>query len=271
MIFCTTMNVRVFLDFGYRLLESFEKFSEPSDRLVIITEDAGLHRVIKEALDFERCEVHSFCDPDVINFISEFRTKKKYRGARSFLSAHTLNRVRRILRQKKVVGAANYDFTRDVYRFCFKPFAISQTILSFYEENLNDLICYVDADCNFLSGTGGISSLRELSEVDIGYFGRETFTETGVMFFRLTPEVKCFVVAWTKLYFTNQFKALGGWTDCHTFDFCRVNSREKISFVNLNNLNEPHHPIAKSCLRKLIDHRKGDRKPMQSSPEIHSV
>jgi hypothetical protein len=134
-----------------------------------------------------------------------------------------------------------------------------------------ELMCYVDADCNFLGSLENFSQVSELQGFDVGYFGRNTFTETGVLFFRLRPEVGEFLEKWTSLYFTDEFKSLGGWTDCHTFDFCRKNTNVSLVFKNLNSINEQNHPIAKSFLKTLVDHRKGDRKVMDISPEIKNV
>lgn len=268
MNFVSTMNRDVFNRYGYRLLDSFEKFSAAEDHLYIYTEDRHLSVVVKGCLCYARCTVVNFHDERIIKFLRKFRNSRKFRGGRSLFSIHSIRRLIRKMSGKKVVGSVSYDFLRDVYRFSFKPFAI----WSFIDRTLNDgngnLICYVDADCSFRTFFPNYEDVANLHSADIAYFGRETYTETGVMFFRPNIELKRFCERWVEMYFSETFAELGSWTDCHTFDHCRVNAEFDLRFADLNVIGESNHPIAKSALSPYLDHRKGDRKPLQLSPEL---
>ncbi len=268
MNFVSTMNRKVFHDFGYRLLESFEKYSSEGDHLYVYTEDSKLKEVVERCLCFQRCTVLEFSDQRITDFLRHYRDKDRFRGIVSYASFFSLRRFLRLIKGKKVVGRLNYNFLRDVYRFSFKPFAIWQFLTAMLSSNVRDLTCYVDADCSFIGTIPAFGQMPELAGVDVGYFGRPSYTETGVMFFRPVSHVSLFCDSWVSYYLSGSFKGLDGWTDCHTFDQSRVECNYDLRFVDLNASSETNHPIAKSFLAPFLDHRKGDRKPMEFSPEL---
>lgn len=266
MKFITTMNEKIFHRYGRRLLESFHHYSnlDIGTQIIIFTEEKSFLNSFPQA-DFPRAEVRLF-DSKINLFLDKYAGSKKNNGYSRTLK---LMAKRNILKFKLPrVDFYSYDFLHDSVRFSFKSFAWAEALNSY-----DDKIIYLDSDCHFHSIFNEHSFEDLIGECDYAYFGRVTYTETGILFFNnqsmrlldLGRDIADF-------YVSGRIYKLDYWTDCHVID-CLVN-QEKYTALHKKNLTinvMDDHPIAHSQFAKFIDHRKGERKMMVSSPEMSNV
>lgn len=259
MKYFTTMNLRVFSDFGWRLVDTFECHYKGAGQLLIYTEDEYF---ISQFPHFGYRNI--FCrkfSPDLDAFLAGISDSNKKQGrVMRFKFGNLKNAL--LLKGIPKVKFVDYDYMFDSKRFSYKSFAWVDAI-----ENHAEKLCYLDADCHFFKDFNDLDFTQYVNG-DIGYFGRANYTETGIIIFdnsnsrliQFASDVKC-------MYLSGNIYKLKYWTDCHVFDYCRESNSNLLHFVNLSNGNSSH-PIATSRLSMFVDHRKGPRKSLNQSPEI---
>ena len=261
--YVTSMNVDVFLKFGWRLLKTFEEFNHENDKLYIYTEEKKLENIIQD-FNFKNIYVKHF-KKDLFAFVKKFNSNR-YNGKSGNINLKNLKFfVKTFLKKRKFnLGIFKYNFLNDVIRFSYKSFAMCDALKDF----TNDVIFYVDADCNIFNNIPKTKILRSLSGNSIGYFGRDTYTETGIIIFdNRKNKLFNFEKVFRGIYTSGSFIKLPHYTDCHIFDEARRLTNDE--YTNLNKYYCNNHPIARSWFSEFIDHRKGGRKSLQKSPEIN--
>jgi len=257
------MNTKIFSDFGWRLLDSFEKYHQGEDgQLIVFSEDRFFNKLFQE-FNYEKITVCDF-GSGLYSFL-ECVPRGVKKSGKSY--SIRIPNWRRVLKGRAVpkIKMESYNYMFDSRRFSFKSFSWVEAINMFDEE-----IVYLDADCNFFRDFTDKDFMSGLDGGDVGFFGRSNYTETGILIFNnLNRRLAGFGERIENFYSSEEIFDLEFWTDCHVFDQARVEYENELNFKNLSPSDTPH-PIALSDFSKFIDHRKGPRKALEKSPEIRN-
>jgi len=255
----TTMNKKVYEDFGYRLLDSLKKHAPV--RVLVYSEDDSLLKLVEDR--YGSFQAKPF-DKNLGFFLDSIDSNEKV-GFKSV----GLKKIERFLKTLLRHGSFDYqsrfyDFLYDSRRFSFKSFAYADALI-----NISDHIMYLDADCH-LDSNMPVDDLEAhlLQASDYAFFGRDTFTETGILYFNNSDlRFQKFGLMVQDMYLSGAIYDLDKWTDCHVFDYVRNYFSKSFVGRNLNPNPSDMHPIATSMFSDWIDHRKGPRKHTLGSLE----
>jgi hypothetical protein len=258
MNYICSMNKKVYEDFGHRLIDTFLKHYIDKGSLYVYSEDTDFNINIKNSTS--KVLTRNF-GVGLSNFLKIVDANRRLRGRRFNIKMSGLKKFFR-LEDFPRIECGLYDYMFDAKRFAFKSFS---WIYSIHE--LSDEFVYLDADCHFFRDFNDQDFLRKIKG-DVGFFGRSNYTETGIIYFnnkdfKLLNFGKCL----ENTYISGHIFNLPAYTDCHVFDFCRMLNNDLLVFQNLST-HPSSHPIAHSYLSNFVDHRKGDRKSKEFSPEL---
>lgn len=165
----------------------------------------------------------------------------------------------------------NYEpvsYMHDIARFSNKVFAAIDALYDY-----DGIGVWLDADCVTFKEVSDDLIRSQLPKGNyMAMYKRNGFyTETGFWIMDCSHEQnKAFLDTWAEWYRSDAFKALEGWTDCHTLD-ATVRKFEKAGLIKTCSLSgefaNDMHPMSKSVLGQYIDHCKGNRKIEGKSPE----
>ena len=156
------------------------------------------------------------------------------------------------------------DWRFDVVRFANKAFAAYDAL-----RNYDGIGVWLDADCVTYKKVPKSLIEKQVEGVYMACYQRQgMYTETGLWIVDCThPKHGQFMDTFRDWYLSDKFKQFsGGWHDCIGFDYAL-----KATGVPVKSLSGEHakslHPQALSELGKYVDHQKGPRKQLESSPE----
>lgn len=154
----------------------------------------------------------------------------------------------------------NHTYLWDAVRFSHKAYC--QIYAS--KQIQADIMFWIDADT---------ITFRDVSELlfkswfpdnyYLSYLGREAYSECGFMGYDLKHQYNDeFMLRWKEMYDRDYVYKLENWTDCHTFDYIRLQMEKenKILCYDLNKERVKGHPFVNSILGDYMDHLKGKRK-----------
>lgn len=159
------------------------------------------------------------------------------------------------------------DFFKDAVRFSYKVFA--QNAARKYGQK----IYYVDSDSVFVKQIP-IEWFDSVLPDDtfISFYDRPTqYTETGFVAFNESKLIsKAFFTHYLNYYINDSVYKLNSYTDCHTLDGSRKQFKDKDIHYKEKSLGDGRngHIMARCpIISPYLDHRKGNRKNKQHSPE----
>ncbi len=239
--------------YGRRFISSFHEKWPATAELVLTSEDEGL--LISLGKEFKGTLISS------LNCDAHKRFENRFKTYNGFLRV-------KLLFFKKLF--CDYDYKYDAQKFAKKTFALwsSRKYWSGYS-----YLIWIDAD----TITHSIISKEELAHIclsskEIGYLGRTTkHSECGIIVFNLKSlRVRIFVQTLSLIYRTGLFRVLREYHDSYVFDKLRILFSRfpiRLKFVNWNILDVTSHPLINSHWGRFLDHLKGQRKHLGSSPK----
>ncbi len=188
------------------------------------------------------------------------------------------NFCEKFLHKKKYTD--NFKF--NAFRFAYKVYAIKKSL----EYNDTKYLIWLDSDIKTHKKIP-ISFFKQLTSDSsyLSYLGREhikikelNYSECGFLIFN--TEHKYHTLFWEEMmmmYDQGELFNLPEWHDSYIFDFVRKKLEIKHDFKNLNIINLglvkidskfDEHVFVSSILGKFMDHKKGNRKDLNWSPEL---
>jgi hypothetical protein len=238
-IMITTMNHKLYEQYGTRLIESHKE----TQQLL------PLHVFIE---DYEN--VGKFTKQELIHYHNLFELEPECKA---------------FAERNQSKPATN--FFEQAIRFSYKVFAQSAA------RKFGDKVYYIDSDCVFhIQFPPEWYDKCLPDDKFISFYDRPSqYTETGFVAFNNTqPIADEFFKEYKDWYITDkvyEIKRLGKnfWTDCHTLDGTRqkFKNNPKYSEKSLGDGRNGHIMARDSFMNPFIDHRKGPRKHKVQSPE----
>lgn len=238
---CTTFSPRGYLEYGRRMIETFDQFW-PTDIILYVYYEGTLPDYISARVKYR--SITESC-PDLFRFLE--RNKDNPRDES--------DKVKYINDE----GMPIYDINHAGRRFAFKSYVECHA-------NMNtetDYILWLDADTVTLQPLP-ISIIEKLCPdwSLVSYFGRQNYTETGWIGFNCRhPQHSIFISEIKSGYDNDLIYTYTHYHDCVNFDEARKRV-ESIYNAKSFNITEAfkirtYHPIPLSPLGKYIDHLKG--------------
>jgi len=233
-IFVTTFNKKLLKSYAHKLIDSYNKTKQKLPLYVFVEDD------IKGYEDTNKIKYLNIFEQD------EGEELKKF-----------------IIRNK---GRAVKDFFRDAIRFSYKVFAQNAG------RKYGDRIFYIDSDSVFIKQIPDDWYNKALpKDKFLAFYDRPAqYTETGFLAFDNTKEISPFFFErYLSYYIKDTVYDLNAFTDCHTLDgsrtFLKIDKR--YSENKLGDGRSGHIMARCKLINPYIDHRKGNRKEFNNSPE----
>lgn len=257
--FISTMNKKLYEDYGKRFIKEFIEFSSPDIKLFIIFEGNIPEELINIKNNF---------------FVVPFLSQKHQLFIKYFGRLYEANglKIREFNEngQKKINISNDYRFNS--IKFSFKPFSIYQS-LDYIPEDLDYLI-WIDADLRCKKNFNSNSFIKFLPENNflMSYLGRKKpwYSECGFLAFNLNHiKFKKYINRVINIYTSGEIFSLEQWHDSWIWDHVRneFEDNEAVEFKNISGRGyELDHPFINCGLEEFFDHLKGpDRKKVGSS------
>ena len=232
--FVTTMNKKLFDDYGKDLLMSYKNTNQKYPMYVYVEDDITKYPIMQNIIYVPLYEVEPECE----NFVN----RNSKREVPSFMF--------------------------DAVRFCYKVFAQCNA------SKHGGKMYYVDGDSIFLQCMNDeILDLLLPDKVCTSHYYRQgMYTETGFIGFNMEHEcMKDFIEHYKNLYINDTVYGLAFQTDCHTYDNTRKimtnKFRDNYYEKKLGDGGSGHIMARCNLIHDYLDHRKGKRKLQKHSPE----
>ena len=232
--FVTTMNKKLFDDYGKDLLMSYKNTNQKYPMYVYVEDDITKYPIMQNIIYVPLYEVEPECE----NFVN----RNSKREVPSFMF--------------------------DAVRFCYKVFAQCNA------SKHGGKMYYVDGDSVFLKTMNDdILDLLLPDKVCTSFYYRKgMYTETGFIGFNMNhPMMEDFIGHYRNLYIDDTVYNLPHYTDCHTFDRTRKIMAQQFTDdyyeKKLGDGGTGHIMARCNLIHDYLDHRKGKRKSQKHSPE----
>lgn len=232
--FVTTMNKKLFDDYGKDLLVSYMNTSQKYPIYVYVEDDISKYPIMKNVIYVPLFEEEPECE----NFVRRNKNKE----------------------------VASFMF--DAVRFSYKVFAQCNA------SKHGGKMYYVDGDSVFTKTMDDeILDMLLPDKVCVSHYYRQgMYTETGFIGFNMNHEcMQHFIEHYRNLYINDTIYSLSHYTDCHTFDNTRKIMTNKFTDnyyeKKLGDGGTGHIMARCNLIHDYLDHRKGKRKLQKHSPE----
>ncbi len=249
--FVTTVNQKLFNEYGKRALSEFDYFCGPGIEMSLVFEgdlpaDIG---------SYDKILIHEAKSRERSGFHRKFGQLKEANG----LCIKYLN-------SEKTSLSVFHNYRYDAVRFSHKMFSIWEEYLR--SRKTADYLVWIDADIRVLKKFEESDLMRFLPDRDelVAYLGRTHFpkpnpySEGGWYAFNLNNTLtERFIQTLMGLYNSGEIFALKEWHDCIAFDSVREMFEDSgASFKNLSKgIEELEHPFINCGLEQYFDHLKG--------------
>ena len=246
--FVSTMNQKLFDDYGKRFIFEFVDKASDDINLYIIFEGECPNEIINLK---NNLIVKPLLNKKHSKFLKFFGNLHEARGLRvKFFEENGI---------KKINVVNNFKF--DAIRFSFKPFSILQVLE--YISNECKYLIWSDSDirCKKQFNIDSLINFLPNSDELMTYLGRKNnYSECGFLGFNLHhAEFTNFINRMTDIYVTGEIFSLNEWHDSWIWDYVRLEfEKKKTKFKNISNKGFNHeHPYINSGLGEIFDHLKG--------------
>ena len=241
-IFITTYNKRLYDNYAKRLIETYQQTNQQIP-LYVFVED----------------EINSYENYNNVKYYNLFELEN---DLKTFVDRN----------KNKPVN----NFFEDAVRFSYKVFAQSAA------RQFAEKIYYVDSDSVFIKQIPMTWFEECLPDVTfLSFYDRpHQYTETGFLAFNSENDICNSFFEMYKGYYTHDTiyniyrsgsneKQKPFWTDCHTLDGTREAFKNNKQYIEkkLGDGGSAHIMARDNFINPYIDHRKGNRKHKQNSPE----
>jgi len=242
--FVTGFSGKGYREYGWRLLDSFQKYSG-GQSLIAYTHDID-EQVRPWVRQREQDDI-----PGLAEFLAEHKNNKAVQG-----------RADPGDRWKAKEKANGYSFRFDAYKFCRMVFTMHHAA----HHCETEYMVWLDGDTVVRKEIPADLVQRALPEgFDYSYLGRaKKYTEAGFLVFKV-PEVLPILDMWVGYYTSGDFIYEDEWHSAWLFD----RAREWFPTINGYNLTPrgSGHVIHQCWVGSIFDHCKGNRKKKGRSPE----
>lgn len=240
----TTFSPDGYAQYGWRFVETFQKFWPPNYQLV------------------------TYYEEHIALWGADCRDIKAVPERAAFYEAHRNDPVAHGLvtqpcwkRQEAEDGAS---FRTNAMKFCNKVFAVQDAMRKCDTE----ILVWIDADVYTFNPVPERFIKQMMDGVDLIYLGRREgyHSECGFIGFRL-PAAAPMIEEWARMYSSGDVFSLDEWHDSYVFDWVRrmaVHLRQRS--ITRNRM--AGHPWFSSPLGDVMDHMKGMRKEVGHSAQM---
>jgi len=240
-IFVTTLNKKLYDKYAHRLFSTYEKTNQKLPMYVFVEDNITQYPAIKGIT--------------VLDLFQHEPESKKF-----------ADRHQNQIKEYMAKNPNSKEFRYDAKRFSYKVFAQNAG------RQYGDKMFFVDADIVFNKTIPQVFFEQALpDDCFISFFDRpNSYTETGFVGFDNTK--KCadtFFKEYLNYYINDTIFELPGYLDCDVFDA----AREKCKFQHgykekkLGDGGKAHIMARDKWFGEYFDHRKGNRKEQEHSPE----
>lgn len=261
MILITTMNKKIYENYGQRFLDEFEEFAGKDISLINVFEGDLPANITNKYLKTKT--IHFNCAKHQ-KFMLYFG---KFYQAKGFKISHQLNE-----KTNRMDFQIKMDYKFDAVRFSFKVFAINYAINLI---NDTDFLIWTDADLRCLKKFDASDLLEFMPSHNqlMSYLGRtfqlsqeyKTYSECGFLAFNTKHENFInFISRMIEVYSSGEIFSMEQWHDSWVWDRVREEFENKnILFKNLSGkFANTHHPFVNTNLGKFFDHLKGPKRKL---------
>lgn len=257
--FVSSMNKKLYEEYGKRFLEEFNQCAGENIKLLNI---------------FEGLEIIHNNSDKIKNIIFQDESHKKFK--KFFGNLYEANGIKMNIFNQNGEQRVSFqtNFRYNAIKFSFKVFSIKYS-LNFLESE--DYLIWTDADLRCKKNFSSNDLIEFLPEKDqvMSYLGRTHFppgrpySECGFLGFNLKhKEFKQFINRMVEVYSSGEIFSYVEWHDSWIWDQIRLEFEEKN--INFKNISGPifeklEHPFVNCNLGKFFDHLKGNRKNTGSS------
>lgn len=257
--FVSSMNKKLYEEYGKRFLEEFNQYAGENIKLLNI---------------FEGLEIINSNSDKIKNIIFQDESHKKFK--KFFGNLYEANGIKMNIFNQNGEQRVSFqtNFRYNAIKFSFKVFSIKYS-LNFLESE--DYLIWTDADLRCKKNFSSNDLIEFLPEKDqvMSYLGRTHFppgrpySECGFLGFNLKhKEFKQFINRMVEVYSSGEIFSYVEWHDSWIWDQIRLEFEEKN--INFKNISGPifeklEHPFVNCNLGKFFDHLKGNRKNTGSS------
>lgn len=254
MIFVTTMNHKLYENYGMKFLNDFETYASPDIKLFNVFEGefpSNLNR------GYNKIETISFDCPQHQRFLKYFSNLYEARGLKI---QQELNK-----KENKINLNLKMDFRYDAIRFSYKVFAIN----FIKKKNLDtNYIIWTDADlrCRKQFSKDDLNFALPKADEVFSYLGRTHFpkdnpySECGFLIFNCKHKnYENFINRMVQIYETGEIFSFKEWHDSWIWDEARKEYEAKgDKFNNISKgYSHTEHPFMNCGLEEYFDHLKG--------------
>lgn len=248
----TSMNAKLYAEYGARFLEGWERYAGDGVRLVVCFEGEEPDHPFKSSKKIFVCNIYS-----------ELQRRFRSRYGRLITAA---GMIPMRANQQSGLYYMQYNYRYDALRFSFKAYSLHRV---FRELQLHSrFVGWIDSDVVCLKKFD-LSSLAEVLPSDgtlASYLGRDSFPAPN-------PYSECslfivdhdkaagseFIDEYIRFYDSGEVFELVEWHDCMVFD--EVRKKYEVAGYSFKDLSGPfkssEHPFINSELGKFFDHLKG--------------
>jgi hypothetical protein len=249
--FVTTINQKLYTEYGRRALSEFDQFCGERVEMSLVFEG----KVPEDIECYKHISIRSAESKGRTDFTRRFEHLKELNGL-----------VIKYLDEDKTKLQISYNYRYNAIRFAHKIFSICEEFER--RKEADDYLVWIDADIRVLKAFDDSALLRFLPEPNqiASYLGRNSFpkpnpySEGGWYGFNLNhPQVENFILNLSELYTTGELFTLKEWHDCMAFDKIRMNYESAGGkFKNLSaGIEDLEHPFINCGLEEYFDHLKG--------------
>jgi hypothetical protein len=241
----TGFSSQGYQEYGFRLLDSFDKHGNGHDLIVYTHGIKG--KVRSSVRQREQDDI-----PGLMDLVNRLSKEPRAKGEEDFKTP----------RWKQKEKDAGYSFRFDAHKFCRMVLTMRDAATLCETEYM----VWLDGDTVITRDIPKGFEKRAMPDGhDYAYLGRPgKYTETGFLVFRM-PEAMPVLDAWANLYLTGAFTDYSEWHSAYLFD----RARESIKDIKGYNITPSGsgHVIHQCWVGSIFDHCKGKRKLRGRSPE----
>lgn len=249
--FISSMNLKLYHQYGKRFLEEFAKYSSNELFLFIVFEGEYPEEILHIS---NNIIVMPFANPSHTNFLKKFGRLQE---------AHGLKIKTFLENGQKKISLSN-DYRWNAIRFSFKPFSIFH-VLDYVPEDL-DFLIWTDSDLRCkkeFASSDLVEFMPERDEV-MSYLGRKnSYSECGFLGFNLkNNSTHEYINRMIDIYSTGEIFSLEQWHDSFVWDWVRKEfESNNYKFKDISGEgHDKEHVFMNTNLSNFFDHLKGPQR-----------
>ena len=249
--FVSTINKRLYDEYGKNFLKDFASFADKDIRLFLVFEKDYPEEILHFS---DNIVVLPFISLNHENFYRKFHKLKEARGIKI-----------KIINENGIKIRTSIDYRFDAIRFSYKPFAIHQC-LDYLPKSTTHLI-WTDADLRCKKKFTPKDLMEFLPDKDelMSYLGREnSYSECGFLGFNLKHgQTVHYLNKMVDIYETGEIFSYEQWHDSFLWDQVRLEFEKGLNckFKNISgNEGNKEHVFKNTNLDLFFDHLKGPRR-----------